>query len=280
MKKLSIVLSLAIVLVSCSGNSQNKLKRYNVESGIVEYSISTTGKMLGSKISGKGTKHLYFKNYGIVELQEEESSQTSVMKFFGKEKKETTTTHTMSKIQNGKNYIVDFENEQITVGAIPGMELIEEGKDAAQTGKEMLIAMGGEKIGDESFKGYNCEVWTVLGGKQWIYKGVMLKMEMNTLGIQTMQEAVNVDFNVSVADDKFELPNFTVQESETILNSSEYKEGMEDMDAGMDKVANMSYEEWKKAAVANDEEMKAMSDEELRQTYDMIQQVIKMRNGN
>ena len=280
MKKLSIILSLAVTLISCNGNSQSKFKRYKVESGIVEYKTTISGKVMGSKISGSGVQYLYFKNYGIVELNEETSSQTSVMKFFGKEKKETTESHTMNKIENGKNYSVDFKNERITTGDIPGLMLIEEGKDAAETGEEMLIAMGGEKIGKESFMGYNCEVWTVMGAKQWLYKGVMLKMEMKTLGISTITEAVTVEFDVSVPDNKFELPNFAMEEAPEVISSSEYNEGLEGMDGEMDKIANMSFEDWKKNAQANDEEMREMSDEELRQTYDMIQKMIKMKRGN
>ena len=76
MKKISILLSLAVALVSCSGNSQNQLKRYQVKSGIVEYTTTISGKVLGGKIAGSGTENLYFKNWGAVELKEEESFGT------------------------------------------------------------------------------------------------------------------------------------------------------------------------------------------------------------
>lgn len=285
MKKLSILIALFIAITSCKGSEgnnqdQQQIKRYNIKSGIVEYKTIISGKVMGSKISGTGVEFLYFKNYGAVELKEDISSQTSVMKFFGKEKKETTESHSMNKIENGKNYIVDFEKESITYGNIPGMMLMGEDSDAEQTGKDMMIAMGGEKIGDESFMGYSCEVWTLLGAKQWVYEGVMLKMEMSTLGITTITEAVIAEFDVSVPDSKFELPDFPIEEAEEFISTSEYEEGMEGMDDEMDKISKMSYEEWKKGAVANDEEMREMSDEELRQTYDMIQKMIKMRKGN
>lgn len=285
MKKILFMLFLVAVVTSCRGNESNNVdqeqyKRYKVKSGIVEYKTTIVGKVLGSKISGSGVQYLYFKNYGALELKEEISSQTSVMKFFGKEKKETTKSHTMVKIEGGKNYIVDFENEKITGGNIPGAMFIEEGKDAAETGEDMMIAMGGEKIGNESFKGYNCEVWTLMGAKQWLYKGVVLKLEMNTLGISTVTEAVSVNFDVSVPDNKFELPNYKVEEAQDYLGSSEFDEGLEGMDDEMDKIAKMSYKDWKKAVQENDEEMREMSDEELRQTYDMIQKMIKMKRGN
>lgn len=280
MKKLSIVLSLAIALVSCSGNSQSKFKRYNVESGIVEYTTTTSGKMMGSTIEGTGVQYLYFKDWGAVELQEEESTQTTSIKFFGKAKKEVEETHTMNKLVNANNYVVNFENETIDLMNVPAMALIDEDSNAEKTGKEMLEAMGGEKIGDETYQGYNCEVWTLMGAKQWIHKGVMLKLEMTTMGIETLTEATSIKFNVDVPEKNFELPDFPVQESENYLSDEEYKEGMDEMDASMDKIANMSYEDWKKSAVANDEEMRNMSEEELRQTYDMIQKMIKMRKGS
>ncbi len=50
----------------------------------------------------------------------------------------------------------------------------------------------------------------------------------------------------------------------------------------MEKMSKMSFEEWKKMALKDkeDEEIQNMSEEELRQTYNMIQKVIKMRKGN
>ena len=85
MKKISLLLSLAVVLISCNGNSQNTLKRYNVKSGIVDYETIITGNVMGSKISGSGVEHLYFKNWGALELKETQSSQTTTVKMFGKE---------------------------------------------------------------------------------------------------------------------------------------------------------------------------------------------------
>ncbi len=280
MKKLSILFSFVVVFVSCSGNSQNHQKRYNVKSGIIEYNITTSGKMMGSTISGKGVERLYFKNWGAIEVLEEESTQTSSMKFFGKAKKETTLTHKMSKLENGENYVVNFENKTINLMNVPAIALMNKDSNDEQTSENMLTAMGGEKTGNEIYKGYNCEVWTVMGAKQWMHKGVVLKLEMKVLGIKTVKEASSVKFNVNVADKYFELPDFPVQKSENYLSSDEFEEGMDELDAGMDKVAKMSYKEWKKGAVANDEEMRNMSEEELRQTYDMIQKMIKMRKGN
>jgi hypothetical protein len=278
MKKISILLSLVVALVSCTGNSQNQLKRYNLKSGIVKYKTIISGKMMGGTITGSGTENLYFKNWGATELKEEESTQTSHIKFFGKEKTKSTSKHAMNKLDNGESYSVDFENKTIKVGRDMAMDMFKEtNTSASDGGKSMLESMGGEKIGDETYQGYKCEVWTIMNGKQWIYKGVMLKMEMTVLGIKTVTEATSVKFDVSVADTNFKLPDFPLQKTESYMSNEEYQKGM---DEGMENIQNMSFEEWKKMSTKNDPEMEEMSDEELYQTYDMIQKMIKMRKEN
>ena len=61
------------------------------------------------------------------------------------------------------------------------------------------------------------------------------------------------------------------------MNSEEFQVDMEDVKENMDALSKMSFNEWKKIAQKNDPEMAEMSDEELRQTYDMIQQMLKLR---
>ena len=281
MKKISILLSIIVALVSCSGNSQNQLKRYEVKSGIVKYTTTISGKVLGGKIAGSGTESLYFKNWGALELKEQESEQTTTMKFFGKEKVETSSSHTMSKLDNGESYVADFKTKTITANRDLGMDMMKQSnKDAGEAGMNVLEAMGGKKVGNESILGYNCEIWDVMGAKNWIYKGVMLKMEVTMLGITTVTEATSAKFDVSVADSNFNLPDFPIQKMEGFMNNDEFNNELNEMDTNMENIQKLSFEEWKKMATKNDPEMKEMSDEELRQTYDMIQKMIKMRRGN
>lgn len=284
MKKLSILLALFIAVTSCRGNQdqeQGKYKRYDVKSGIVEYKTTISGKIMGSKMSGEGTSYLYFKNYGAELLNEEISTETVVMKLFlGQEKTETTKTHTMDKTVNDKIYTVDFENESIMVVNSPEVMLMDEDKTSKQIGEGLLTSMGGEKIGEEVFMGYNCEVWTAMGAKSWYYKAVLLKREMNVLGRKTKTEAVSIKFDVVVPDAKFELPNFKIENAPDMMGGSGFDFDSEEMDEGMDVMAKMSFKEWKKTVQSTDDEMKEMSDAELRQTYDMIQKMIKMKRGN
>ena len=281
MKKISILLSLAVALVSCNGNSQEALKRYEVKSGIVKYTTTISGKVMGSKIAGSGTESLYFKNWGALELKEEESKQTTTMKFFGKEKIETTSTHVMKKLDNGESYLADFKTKTITANRDLGMDMMEQSNtDAGEAGMSMLESMGGKKVGDESVLGHNCEIWDVMGAKQWIFKGVTLKMEVTVLGIKTITQATSAKFDVSVADVNFKLPDFPIQKTEDFMSNDEFNGELEDMDANIENIQNLSFEEWKKMATKNDPEMREMSDEELRQTYDIIQKMMKLRKGN
>lgn len=281
MKKINILLSFLVVLASCSGNSQNKLKRYEVKSGIVKYTSTISGKVIGSKIAGSGTENLYFKDWGALELKETTSEQTTTMKFFGKEKVETTSTHVINKLDNGESYLANFDTKIITVSRDPMMDMMKQSNtNATEAGKNMLESMGGKIVGTESILGHSCEVWDVMGAKQWLYKGVMLKMEVTLLGIKTITQATSAKFDVSVADANFKLPDFPMQKMEGFMNNDEFDDELEDMDAKMNELSKLSFEDWKKMATKNDPEMSEMSDEELRQTYDMIQKMIKMRKGN
>ena len=96
------------------------------------------------------------------------------------------------------------------------------------------------------------------------------------MGIITMKEAVNAKFNQSLPDADFELPDFPVIEEESFIDNESFDVDMDEMKADMDRMKNMSYDDWKKMATANDPEMQEMSEEELRQTYDMMQKVIRM----
>ena len=297
MKKLSIILSLFIIIVSCKGNEnkdktdkksakkENQLKRYDIKSGMIAYKTTISGEVMGSVITGSGTENLYFKNWGAVELREEQSTQTTNTNIFGQKNSETTESHVMYKLDNGDSYQVDFDKKEIVMQKDLAMELtktFQKNADAGEAGKSMLESMGGKKIGEEKFLGYDCEIWDLMGAKQWIHKDIMLKLEMNMMGIKTLKEATSVKFKVNVPDKNFKLPDYPIKKEESMLNSEDFEESMEDMNANMDKLSKMSFEEWKKMAMADDtdNEMEGMSEEELRKTYDMMQQMIKARQGN
>lgn len=282
MKNSIIILTLLLSIGCCYGNSQDQVKRYDTKSGVISYTTTISGKMMGSTINGSGTQSIFFKDWGALELREEQSSQTTTMKIFGKSTIETENTHTMTKLDNGESYWVDFDQKKIYANRDMAMDISKAyypDADAGEAGENMLESMGGEKVGNEKILGYNCDVWSFSGGKQWLYKGVMLKLEMTMLGITTTTQATSAKFDIQVPEKHFKLPDFPIQKEEGFMDNEEYEEDIEDMEENMEQISKMSFEEWKKMALSDkdDEEMQNMTDEELRQMYDMMQNMIKAR---
>lgn len=299
MKKISILLVLIIITIGCKGNEknppdnvaqasqkqENQLKRYEIESGTIEYKTTISGKVLASTITGNGTEVRYFKDWGAVELYEQESTTTTNSVIMGKEINETTSDHQMTKLDHGESYSVDFKNKTITQQKDMAMEMIKKmhpNKDAGDVGKSMLEGLGGKIIGNEVFLGYQCEIWDLMGVKQWMYKGIMLKSEANLMGITTISEATKATFNTSVPDSNFELPNYKIIKNESFMDTGDDYPDSFDSDemseADMEKLRNMSFEEWKTLVQKDDPEMQESSDEELRQIYGMIQNMVKKVN--
>ncbi len=258
-------------------NAQDALRRYKVRSGIVKYTTSISGSVMGGSVKGEGTENLFFKNYGSVELQEELSDQTTITNMFGQKNSETEHTHTVTKIDNNKVYNVDFDQQVIykQQNATTTAAMYSD-TDADDAGREMFESLGGRKIGNETILGYNCEIWMLAGVKQWIYKGVMLKSEASVMGITTITVAQSVQFNITVADRYFELPDFPVQEQNGIYGSPISEDDMNDASAELEMMSKLSFEQWKKIVQANDEEMREKNDDELRRIYNMMQKVAKM----
>ena len=287
MKHLTTLSLIFFALIATNSFAQNQLKRYDLESGEIIYETTTSGKMMGSTINGSGTEKLYFKNWGALELRETESLQTTAVKFFGKEDVTTENTHTILKLDNGITYSVDFDKEKIYVNRDMAMDMTKEyypDGDAGEAGKSMLESMGGKITGTEKFLGYTCDVWEMPGGSQLIYKGAMLKADITLLGIRTITTATSAKFSHKISESYFELPDFPMQQIESLFDNVVSDGDYDDEDEEIDQetfelLSKMSFEEWKKLALEEDEggEMKNMSDEQLRQMYDYIQQTIKIR---
>lgn len=289
MKKIAMILSATLLFISCGKSETEKVvdskyKRYDVESGIVKYKTTIKGKVMGSVISGEGESSLFFKNWGALELKEEESTQTTEINLFGNKKKEVDKNHSITKMENGMVYTVDFKNEKINKMENIGMEMMKS-VDINEAGKQMLETMGGKEIGKEKFKGYECEVWDLNGAKQYFYKGIPLRSEINMLGIITITEATSVKFDTNVSDSKFKLPDYEIVDMESmmggesineIMDSDEYQDDIKEAKKNMERMSKMSFKEWKKMVQENDPEMAKMSDKELKQTYDMMKGMSKM----
>jgi hypothetical protein len=132
--------------------------------------------------------------------------------------------------------------------------------------------MGGEKIGTEKILNYNCEVWKIPGGKQWMYKGLPLKLEMTVMGTTSTLMVTSAKFNTSVPDKYFELPDYPIQEMEGYQNDEEYAKDKAEMKKNAKKMQKMTYAEYKAMVLKEDPNV---SEEELKTGYKMMKKMTK-----
>ncbi|WP_282035571.1 hypothetical protein [Saccharicrinis aurantiacus] len=279
-------LILAFVLFLMCTLTESQVKRYTIKSGKVLYSTTGNGSVMGTSIRTKGTESLYFKDWGRTEIKTAEYTETTVIKMFGKTNEETLKKQSVNKYENGQSYAVDFENQVIYSNTDMAMGMIASQNpesNASDIGEQMFINMGGKKVGKGQVLAYSCDIWEFAGGKQWLYKGIPLKLEMKIMGITTSTVANVAEFDISVPESHFVLPNYPIQESQTPYQTDALLDEMNDEDQDelnsdikkMQEMAKMSYSKWRTLVINSDEEARSMSEEELRSIYDMMQHMVK-----
>ena len=246
--KISLMVALGSAVLYAGTNT---LKRYDVKSGKVEYSIKESGNIMGMvKIKGIGKKRLVFDNYGAKNLTEE----NRVKKETAGGKSKVEKIHTIQYMNAGIIYQVNFKSKKIIRMKNPTMALsamMGAGKDTGQTTKAIMKSMGGKKVGTDKVLGYSCDVWDLMGIKQCIYKGIPLRIESNIMGLKSTQMATKADFDISLSEDDFKLPDFplvdmmgnklnmdrntlnAMDQKESQKNAKEMQDGMKAMAAAM-----------------------------------------------
>jgi hypothetical protein len=193
------ILLLGLVIAFFYANSQVSQGTYGVKSGYVEYEL--TGNPVG-------TKKMWWDDYGAKSYTETNSVHTT--KIF--RQVEETKKHEIT-IVNGMNYwTIDKTNNKGYTGVLPIEEdFYDEYNDLSEKEKEMmidsiLVAFGGERVGNEKLLGYDCQVFSLMYGtaKSWNYKGVNLKIETKVLGQEANEIAKEFKQNISIPSSKFE----------------------------------------------------------------------------
>lgn len=268
MKRITTFVLSFVLMMSLYGQDA-KLKRYSVKSGIVKYKTSVEGNIMGVKTSESGSMTVAFRDYGAYESIDETKTKNG------------NNEHDFTVFKNGMVYTVDYTSKQIYKKPDPMSQLMKEGDgDMGAAGERMLINMGGRKTGKGKVLGYDCDIWEVAGAKQWIYKGIALRIEGKIMGITTIQEAVSADFNISVADKYFVLPDFDIVEMDMMGMPSDIPMQIDEGENGADEelspeelemARNMSFEEYKEMVKKEDPEgYKEASEQELRMGYEMM----------
>jgi len=172
-----------------------KDKPFGVKSGIIEYTYS------GDK-TGKSTQ--YFDDYGL---------------------KNAVYTETVALGEENKGWVVSIgedqymwdpsRNDQGMKTRNPMLKSLVEssGKDILSYMASMYEQMGMTKSGKETFLGKDCDVFRGPLGEVLVWKGIMMKMEMNMGTMVSRQEATSIKTNVSVDGKYFRIPeNITFSE--------------------------------------------------------------------
>jgi hypothetical protein len=217
-KLITILAVFSALILTAPMLQADTVKRYTIPSGVIEYRISGGGNMLGTVTETKGKKILYFKDHGSISLETEDTA-TTISGIVNKQ----TTTHSMKKVDNVTTYTDDFERKKIIKGKDPvGSQYLASGKNLAEDSDRILTQMGGQKTGTDTVLGYPCEVWSIMGGKQWLYKGqVPLRLEMDVMGMKTSFIAEKATFNTSIPDSRFELPAYEIESASDYMSHSQ-----------------------------------------------------------
>ncbi len=163
-----------------SGGGKSNMQRYGLKQACIQYVIK--GDMIN------GTQELCFDRYGAREVQ----IQHQTIKVMGMTQETKTATYTDFS-EGGTIYTVDLKTNTGTKMENPMIKSLE-GKDLKEVGKEMLVQMGGKKIGTGKVLGKECDIWEIknMGTKAWVWNWINLKTETNMMGMNITIEATKI----------------------------------------------------------------------------------------
>ena len=184
------------------------IKKYAIESAEIEYNITGSMDMMGSTSKTTGSKKLTFSEYGSHELTEvNKVEEQNIMN-----NPKTLKKHTLDYIKEATLYKVDFNKKTILRTQVPalGMMMGMGDEEMHTKGQKMMEKMGAKPLGTDKVLGYECEVWSLMGTKQCLYKGIPLKVESNIMGIKSLEIATKAQFELSIDQSIYKLPEFPV----------------------------------------------------------------------
>jgi len=185
----------------------NHYKRYDVKSGKIDYKIIGSGTIMGVETKTVGIKRVLFDGYGAREISEINRIQKTVMDG----KTTADKSHKITYMNGAMIYHIDMKRKRIMRMLNPALMLSSlKGRTPEQFAEYMMKKMGGKKIGTDKVLGYRCDLWSIMDAKQCIYKGVVLKIESNTMGMKSTEVAIKAKFDISLTDKNFKLPDFPI----------------------------------------------------------------------
>ena len=238
-----VFISVAVaVMIAGTGALQAKgvFKRYPVESGMIYYDINITGHSAnGFSTQTHGIARLVFDQWGARELKEEDATEVQQGDF-----NETRDIHSLTKMDHGTIYTVDFDDQTIYKTRDRSLDLsIAEGEDLSQESIQLLKEMKGRKIGKGEVAGFPCELWKAKDQMICLYKGIPLSITIDAPGFHSERKAVQVVLNHKIPEDQFKLPDFPIVVDEEYTSNpaaetrtEDYIASVRDLQAQMKKL--------------------------------------------
>lgn len=191
-KSLFLFLTVGSTILFAAGNSE---KKFDVESGMIVFSISGAGQLshdINLTIWGDGK--LRFRDWGVEAMVEEEYEVIAIgaLQYIHK-------VQLCEKFEDKQRFDVDFEVGKIFERPMPKGNF-----------KEYYVK-GMEKKGQETIAGQVCDVWEGEGVKKCLYKGIPLLVEHYFLGVYYQKKAVEIKLNIKSDPSKCALPDFPVE---------------------------------------------------------------------
>ncbi len=209
--KRTTILALMVLTAGISATADNPhMKRYDIRSGKILYEIRGSGNVMGMvQTKTKGKKRVIFDQYGAKEITEVAKITRRTTNGISKIEK----LHTMHYINGGVFYTVDFKHKKIVRMQNPALgasAMFGNRKNMAQNGQAMLQKMGGKMIGKDTVLGYSCDVWDLMGVQQCIYKGIVLRIVSDIMGVKNSEVATKIQWNIPLKSSDFRLPKYPI----------------------------------------------------------------------
>ncbi len=204
-------------------------KRYPTKSGMIFYDINTTAHSSKFDSHTTGIARLVFENWGARELKEEDTTEVQTGEF-----QETNEHRSMSMIDNGTIYTVDFDDGTIYKTRDRALDLsIAEGEDLSNENLKLIKDMKGIKVGKDNVAGFDCDVWRVKDQEICLYKGIPLRITIKNDGFFSERRAVQVVLNKDIPEEQFKLPEYPIVVDDDYSSDESAKTRTEDMIASV-----------------------------------------------
>ena len=204
--RMRIVYIVLIFLLSLTLNASDQFRQYKFKSGLIYYDVNTSSFDSNLNSNVRGVARLVFDNWGIKELKEEEVSEVQRGDF-----NTTNSRHTLTLVDHGTIYTVDFSEKKIYKNRDRDLDLaITEKLDLSDESIKSLIKLGAQKVGKETIAGYECDLWQYSDQQICMYKGIPLKIVIKNAGFISEKTAVQVQFDQAIPENSFTLPQFPI----------------------------------------------------------------------